>query len=139
MRTVTALMFFVIFAMSFPAYAQENDSGNTPEPAPEVLEQVAPYDDKLLRLAEVLGAIHQLRALCGADEGNKWRDVMSKIIASENPQPKRKSRLIARFNRGYRAFNESYTNCTDSALLAEERYRQEGAKLSNQITSRYER
>ena len=28
-----------------------------------------PYDSKLMRLAEILGAVHYLRELCGAQEG----------------------------------------------------------------------
>ena len=99
----------------------------------------APYDDKLLRLSEVLGSIHYLRALCGAREGNKWRDHMSEILKSESPEPARKARIIARFNRGYRAFDQTYGSCTDSALTAAKRYMKEGVLLSSQITSRYGR
>jgi uncharacterized protein (TIGR02301 family) len=33
-----------------------------------------PYDEKLLRLSEILGAVHYLRELCGANEGQSWRD-----------------------------------------------------------------
>ena len=102
-------------------------------------EPIAPYDDKLLRLSEVLGSIHYLRALCGANEGNKWRDRMGEIVVSEEPGPKRKARLISSFNRGYRAFNATYSTCTPSALLAADRYMQEGASLAGQITSRYGR
>lgn len=102
-------------------------------------EPVAPYDDKLLRLSEILGSVHYLRTLCGAKEDNKWRDTMSAILAAEQPGPNRRARLIAHFNRGYRTFSGSYSTCTASALLASERYMEEGATLSKQITQRYGR
>lgn len=126
-----------------PSHAQENPqtdgAENTEEKRPSVVELVAPYDDKLLRLAEVLGSIHYLRALCGANEGNKWRDRMSELIATENPAPKRRARLVASFNRGYRAFNTTYSDCTQSALHAANRYQKEGVLLTSQITGRYGR
>jgi len=34
---------------------------------------VAPFDGSLQRLAEILGALHYLRNICGANEGQKWR------------------------------------------------------------------
>ena len=37
-----------------------------------------PYDNKLMRLAEILGAVHYLRELCGAQEGQVWRDQMKR-------------------------------------------------------------
>ena len=37
----------------------------------------APFDGDLMRLAEILGALQYLRTLCGANEGNKWRDQMT--------------------------------------------------------------
>src|SRR5688572_33237160 len=33
----------------------------------------APFDGDLARLSEILGALHYLRGLCGAKEGQKWR------------------------------------------------------------------
>ena len=41
--------------------------------APAPAQDVAPYDDHLMRLAEILGALHHLRPLCGADEAQVWR------------------------------------------------------------------
>lgn len=100
---------------------------------------VAPYDKKLMRLAEVLGAIHYLRELCNADEGQLWRAKMSALIEAEQPQPPRRTRMIARFNRGYGAFNRTYRTCTKSALLAINGYMKEGVLLTSQINARYGR
>jgi len=147
MRNCIFLIVFVALT-TVPAWSQDS----TPKPAedsateqnssenqePEVAVQ-APYDDKLLRLAEVLGSIHHLRNLCGANEGTTWRDQMTALLAAEQPKPERRARLVARFNRGFRAFEQNYTTCTPSALVAVERYMKEGVLLSSQITSRFGR
>lgn len=96
----------------------------------------APYDASMARLAEVLGSLHFLRNLCG-EKGTQWRDRMEKLLASENPSPEQRSRLVAGFNRGYRTFNASYTTCTPSATAAIDRYMKEGEELSRDIASRF--
>ena len=63
---------------------------------------VAPFDGSLQRLAEILGALHYLRNLCGANEGLKWRNEMQAIIDAEAPSGDRRARMIASFNRGSR-------------------------------------
>jgi uncharacterized protein (TIGR02301 family) len=99
---------------------------------------VVPYEGKLMRLAEVVGSVHYLRTLCKAPGAAQWRADMQALLDSEtNNEPQRKARLTAAFNRGYRAFASVYTGCTPSAIVAEERYRSEGATLSTEITSRF--
>ena len=149
-RFALCLLLFVFW--SVPAWSQDTQPNasagsteNTTDTKNEAEEQEtetlveAPYDDKFLRLAEVLGAIHRLRNLCGAEEGNKWRDQMSALLEAEKPKPERKARIIARFHRGYRAFDQNYQSCTDSALAATDRYMREGVLLTSQITTRYGR
>ena len=96
----------------------------------------APFEQPLMRLAEVLGSLHYLRNLCG-EAGNQWRDEMERLLASENPQPERKARFVASFNRGYRSFDGVYVACTASATEAISRYMKEGETLSRDIASRY--
>ncbi|MBB3459983.1 uncharacterized protein (TIGR02301 family) [Rhizobium sp. BK377] len=113
---------------------------NAPPPPEEIVPQVAivPYDDKLARLAEVLGSVHYLRTLCKAPGADEWRADMQQLLDSEtNGEPQRKEKLTAAFNRGYRAFASVYTVCTQAAIVAEERYRNEGATLATEITSRF--
>ena len=95
-----------------------------------------PYEAKLLRLAEVLGSIHYLRNVCG-EESNSWRDQMQALLTAENPEPSRRARLVASFNRGYRTFDSVYTVCTEQALAAVDRYMTEGLDLTREINSRY--
>jgi uncharacterized protein (TIGR02301 family) len=97
----------------------------------------APFDGELMRLAEILGALHYLRTLCGANEGNKWRDQMTALLDAEAQSGARRNRLVANFNNGYRSFHRVYRTCTPAANLSVRRYLDEGAKISREITARY--
>jgi uncharacterized protein (TIGR02301 family) len=97
----------------------------------------APYDTELQRLAEILGALHYLRAVCGANEGQKWRDQMQSLLDSEAPDGERRRKIAAGFNRGYRGFQQTYRTCTPAADIAIRRYLEEGAKIAREITARY--
>ncbi|PZN51174.1 MAG: TIGR02301 family protein [Proteobacteria bacterium] len=96
----------------------------------------APFEPGLMRLAEILGSLHFLRNLCG-EKGDRWRAEMEKLLESENPDPERRARFIASFNRGYRSFGSTYSRCTPSATEAINRYMREGEALSRDIASRY--
>lgn len=96
----------------------------------------APYDGKMLRIAEVLGSLHFLRNLCG-EESLVWREQMDELIAKENPAEEERLRLISNFNRGYRGYSDTYTRCTSSALAAIDSYMKEGAQLTKELVSRY--
>lgn len=106
-------------------------------PARAQNETPAPFDGELERLAEVLGALHYLRAICGANEGQKWRNEMQALIDAEVPNGDRRRKIVASFNRGYRGFQQTYRTCTPAADLAIRRYLDEGAKIAREITARY--
>lgn len=89
-----------------------------------------PYDAKLLRLAEILGAVHYLRELCGAQEGQLWRDQMKEILKNEGSTAVRRAKLVNSFNDGYRGYRRTYRSCTSSATLAVTRFSTEGAQIA---------
>src|SRR4029079_16213067 len=89
-----------------------------------------PYDAKLLRLAEILGAVHYLRELCGAQEGQLWRDQMKEIVRNEGSTAVRRAKLVNSFNDGYRRSRRPYRSCPSSATLAITRFSVEGAQIS---------
>jgi uncharacterized protein (TIGR02301 family) len=97
----------------------------------------APFDNDLQRLSEILGALHYLRAICGSNEGPKWRGEMQALIEAEAPSGERRERMIASFNRGYRGFQQTYRSCTPAADFAIRRYLEEGSKIAREITARY--
>jgi uncharacterized protein (TIGR02301 family) len=96
----------------------------------------APYEKNLLRLAEILGSLQYLRSLCG-EKGDEWRDAMDAILITEHPEPARRAELVARFNRGYRAYSDIYHTCTASATEAIARYMKEGEALSRDTANRF--
>lgn len=89
-----------------------------------------PYDTELMRLAEILGAVHYLRELCGAEEGQLWRDQMKEILKNEGTTAVRRAKLVNAFNDGYRGFRRTYRTCTESATLATTRFSSEGATIA---------
>ena len=89
-----------------------------------------PYDNKLMRLAEILGAVHYLRELCGAQEGQIWRDQMKEILRNEGTTAVRRAKLVNSFNDGYRGYRRTYRTCTQSATLATTRFSTEGATIA---------
>lgn len=129
------LLLILALAVSQSVEAQD---AVAPESEPVVIEEKpAPYDERLMRLAEILGSVHYLRNLCKGEEKD-WRDSMQRLIDIEaGKEPKRKGRLTAAFNRGYRSFASVYTQCTAQAIASEEKYRAEGATLATEIIARY--
>jgi uncharacterized protein (TIGR02301 family) len=97
----------------------------------------APYDGELQRLAEILGALQYLRTLCGANEGQKWRNEMQALLDAETASGDRRQKIVAGFNRGYRGFQQTYRSCTPAADIAIRRYLSEGARIARDITARY--
>ena len=122
LRVVLMIAFLTAVAGSLPARAEV---------------AAAPYDGSLQRLAEILGALHYLRTVCGANEGQKWRTEMQALVDAEAPYGERRARMIASFNRGYRGYQQTYRACTPSADLVIRRYLEEGSKIAREVTARY--
>ena len=123
MLRVLAVLVLVLSATAAHAQAKQGSS--------------APYEADLQRLSEILGALHYLRDVCGAKEGQAWRNEMQALVDAEAPTGERRERLVASFNRGYRGFQQAYRTCTPAADFAIRRYLEEGAKIARDITARY--
>ncbi|HEU4805857.1 MAG TPA: TIGR02301 family protein [Nitrobacter sp.] len=121
-KSVFAVVLMTAICGALPARAQDG---------------AAPFDGDLQRLAEILGTLHYLRGICGANEGAKWRNEMQALIDAETPSGERRARMIAGFNRGYNGFQQTYRACTPAANVAIRRYIGEGAKISRDLTARY--
>jgi uncharacterized protein (TIGR02301 family) len=109
----------------------------TAAPVQAQLQAPAPFDGNLQRLLEIMGALHHLRGVCGANEGQKWRNEAQALIDAEAPGGDRRARLVASFNRGYRGFQQTYRTCTPAADLVIRRYLEEGSKIARNVTARY--
>ena len=98
---------------------------------------VKPYDEKLMRLSEILGAVHYLRELCGANEGQYWRDRMRELTDAEGSSALRRARLTRAFNQGYRSYSRTYNTCSPSAQTAITRFLSEGTQLSEGLVKNF--
>jgi len=92
-----------------------------------------PYDDRLFRLSEILGAVHYLRELCGADEGQLWRDRMTELLQSEGTSALRKAKLTRSFNKGYQSYSRTYNTCSPSAQNVINRFLTEGSTIADTL------
>jgi uncharacterized protein (TIGR02301 family) len=138
--------FFPFFQPAPQPQRPRTQPPGTPKPAniPQVQQPDAPapaaptpYDPDLQRLAEILGALHYLRGICGSNDGQKWRNEAQTLIDAEAPSGDRHDQMVQSFNRGYRGFQQSYRTCTPAANLVVHRYLQEGAKIARDVTARY--
>ena len=93
--------------------------------------EAKPYDDRLFRLSEVLGAVHYLRELCGANEGQYWRERMRELMDAEGSTALRRARLTRAFNQRYRSYSRTYITCSASAQTAITRFLGEGSELAD--------
>ncbi len=96
-----------------------------------------PYEAEMLRLSEIMGALHYLRQLCDSGQPGDWRNQMQALIDAEQPDAVRRARMIDRFNHGYESYRSVYRDCTPSAELAVNRYLDEGAKLAADVGEHY--
>ena len=111
--------------------AEETEDQAVPEALPPV------YEDRLLRLSEILGGLHFLRQLCGFEDRAAWRAEMDGLLSSEKPGPIRRARLVSRFNHGFETYHAVYRSCTPSAHRAIALYLAEGRRITNDIRARY--
>jgi uncharacterized protein (TIGR02301 family) len=137
LRPFSFLLILALTGTTAVAQYASRPPASSPEVTIPAEEKPTPYDGQLMRLAEILGSVHYLRTLCGADSAD-WRSSMQTLLDAETTnEPQRRERLTASFNRGYRAFAAVHTTCTPAARTAEERYRNEGATLAGEIAARF--
>lgn len=115
--------FFLIAAVAFGAILGASRAAQAQQPE-------KPYDDRLMRLSEILGAVHYLRELCGANEGQAWRDRMRELIDAEGSSALRRARFTRSFNQGYYSYSKTHKVCTQTAQSAIARFMNEGAQIA---------
>ncbi|MBO6508534.1 MAG: TIGR02301 family protein [Roseibium sp.] len=111
----------------------------TPAAAQSISADAPPYEQQLMRLSEIFGALHFLRPLCDQPDTPPWRDRMEDFLDAETLDENRRRRFIERFNQGYRGFSVAYKECTDAARIAMGQYLSEGETIITDVTSRYGR
>lgn len=127
------LLIFFLLASADNAHAQNTQATQPPpaQSAPAGEAEAKPYDQQVFQLAELLGSIHYLRELCGAEEGQTWRNQMRELVGAEGTTALRRARLVESFNKGYRGYSRTYRTCTKPALLAIDRFLEQGASITD--------
>jgi uncharacterized protein (TIGR02301 family) len=108
-----------------PPKASPSQPGSSADP------EGKPYDQQVYQLAELLGAIHYLRELCGAEEAQTWRNQMRELVSTEGTTALRRARLVDSFNKGYRGYARTYRTCTKPAIVAINRFMEQGASIAD--------
>lgn len=148
MRAVRGLPALVVLAMLIapvsaqtppPKPAPPSAAPAVPQIAPQAAPPVAPYEPQLLRLAELMGALHYLRGLCGYADAPAWRDKMNALAVAQGFDEVAKARFAGAFNRGYRTFSESYRGCNEAAGQVIRLYLDESAAIIKALEARYGR
>ena len=120
-----------------PGHQYYRQAPQTPPPKPSPPKPPPPddrpYDMQIFRLAEILGSLHYLRELCGANEGQVWREHMRELAVSEGSSALRRAKLVESFNRGYRDYSRTYRTCTQPALLAIQRYMDQASAITDAL------
>lgn len=124
-----------------PAPTQNSSAsgkGSTTNPATSpVATAPPPYEPKLLRLSEMLGALAYLQDLCKHHSGDVWRTKMAALITAEAKTNVRKERLAGAFNRGFKGYALTYRLCTPNAQAIIGRFLKQTGALAQEVAHRY--
>lgn len=95
----------------------------------------ANFPAKAVQLAEILGAVHHLRALCDTNEGQLWRNKMIEMIDRLKPEDAARQRLVKHFNDAYYRYRTTYPACTITAAQQSDRLMQDGQRLAEELAA----
>ena len=90
---------------------------------------------KAIQLAEILGAIHHLRDICGTNEGQLWRNKMIEMIGVLEPSDADRQRLVKNFNDSFYRYKNAYPGCTATASRQSDRLMQDGQRLAEELAA----
>ncbi len=108
-----------------------------PAGAPTAPAPPPPYEQQLLRLSEMMGALAYLRDLCGAADGAEFRSKMKSLLDADGIGQSQRDLIAGAYNEGFEGYRLSYRTCTPAAGEVIARYLAETARLSAELVSRY--
>lgn len=91
-------------------------------------------DDGLTRLSQILGTIHHIRDVCGANDGPLWRNKMIDMINAAKLEPERRQALITQFNDAYYDARTGYPKCSGEAARRANMLFDEAQRLSSSLS-----
>lgn len=125
-----SIVAFLSVALTFAAL-----TSTSVRPAFAQAQKIPPYENRLLRLSEIMGSLHFLTLLCRPNEGAIWHVKMNEILTVEAKTQLRKAKLTERFNAGFGGFQATYRKCTPSAETAMARYIAEAQVIVRNLTT----
>jgi uncharacterized protein (TIGR02301 family) len=138
--TVATISAFDAWAAEAPAPKPEPKSAPNAAPpagAPTAPAPPPPYEQQLLRLSEMMGALAYLRDLCGAADGAEFRSRMKSLLDADGIAQSQRDLLAGAYNQGFEDYRQSYRACTPAAGEVIARYLAETARLAAELVSRY--
>lgn len=90
---------------------------------------------KAVQLAEILGAVHHLRDVCGTNEGQLWRNKMIEMIGVLGPSDADRQRLVKNFNDAYYRYKNAYPSCTAAAARQSDKLMQDGQRIAEELAA----
>ncbi len=91
-------------------------------------------DDGLTRLSQILGTIHHLRDICGANDGSLWRNKMIDMINAAKLDPDKRQALITHFNDAYYDARTGFPRCSDEAAKRANMLFDEAQRLASSLS-----
>jgi uncharacterized protein (TIGR02301 family) len=133
------LLLSLLVAVTMPALAQQRRPAQTPPPKEEAAPEPPPaaYEPDLLRLAEVLGTLSYMTALCTQPGSDSWPQRITQLIEAEGTTSQRRERLAGAYNRGYLGHQSTHRACTDRSREVIDRMLQQGQRLTREISTRF--
>lgn len=109
------------------AHAQSAQSGDG----------LPPYENELLRLVSIMGALEFLHPLCERHPRGVWRDQMANLLEAEEPTPARRARIMATYNKSFAILEQVHNTCTPAAQTILRRYETEAVELTRVMATNY--
>jgi uncharacterized protein (TIGR02301 family) len=140
-RYLTFLAVVMTMAATVPGICAsskgDSEAGKAPAPSAAGSEEMPSYEPRLLRLAEILGALSYLQDLCSGPDstasGQVWRTQMTALLETEGKTAARKERLAGAYNHGFRGYEFGYRRCTTNAQAIITRFLDESGRLARDI------
>lgn len=87
----------------------------------------------LMRLSEILGSVHHLREVCGANEGALWRNKMIDMLNVADLDAAARQAMISHFNDAYHGAQRSFPACSASAAAKANALFDEARRLAGRL------
>jgi uncharacterized protein (TIGR02301 family) len=95
----------------------------------------AALPERAVQLAEILGAVHHLRDVCGTNEGQLWRNKMIEMLGVLAPSDAERQQLVKNFNDSYYRYKNAYPACSATAARQSDKLMQDGQRLAEELAA----